>query len=169
MIAINNIRSVLADWLVGMIFAAVEFSAGFRLTFERSGDAADKPQVLYLDTKAMTYIGKLEQWENFVQSLPFKARRTENDEPAIAYRLMLLLGAEVSNVELASDGTLTIETTDGESITVVGRDDVWEESWSLAEPANVAGEESTPRFVICDSEGGVFTCFTPFTSRSENG
>lgn len=66
-------------------------------------------------------------------------------------RLMLLVGAKVKDVRLEQDGTLTIDTTDDETITVAGNDDVWEESWSLSEPEDVAGENA--RFVVCDSEG----------------
>jgi len=147
-----DFESILTEWLLGMVLASFEFSAAFRLRFERFGtDTDNKPQVLYLDIKAMSYIGDLEQWKDFVESLPMEARRSEKDEPAFAYRLMLLIGAEVNAVVLASDGTLSIGTTDDEPITVVGKDDVWEESWILAEPENVAGENA--RFVNCDSEG----------------
>jgi len=151
--ATENIKQMLNDLLLGMTLVAMEFSAGFRLRFERPANTSDKPQVLYLDIKAMTYFGELEQWKNFVQSLPIKARRIENDEPAIAYRLLLMIGSEISGVELGYDGTLTIETTDNESITVVGKDDVWDESWLLVEPEDVAGGNA--RFVSCDSMGGL--------------
>ena len=147
-----NLQSVLTEWLLGMVLVSFEFSAGFRLRFERSqSDADNKPQVLCLDIKAMSYIGDLEQWKNFVKSLPLEARRSEKDEPAFAYRLLLLIGAKVNTVQLASDGKLGIGTTDDESITVVGTDDVWEESWIVAEPEDVIGENS--RFVACDSNG----------------
>jgi len=146
-----DFKSVLTDWLLGMALVAFDFSAGFRLRLERSEIDTDKPQVLYLDVKAMAYIGDLEEWKSFVQSLPMKARRGEEDEPAFAYRLMLLVGAEVRGVGLEHNGTLIIDTADNETITVTGKDDVWEESWSLSEPEDVAGENA--RFVVCDSEG----------------
>ena len=147
-----NLQSVLSEWLLGMVLASFEFSAGFRIRFERIGsEAENKPQVIYLDIKAMSYVGDLDQWKDFVKSLPFEARRTEKDEPAFAYKLMLLIGAEINSVQLACDGTLSIGTTDGEPITVVGKDDVWEESWILAEPEDLSGWSA--RFVTCDSQG----------------
>jgi hypothetical protein len=152
-----HLKSVLTEWLLGMVLVSFEFSAGFRLRFERLGsDDENKPQVIYLNIKAMSYIGDLDQWNDFVKSLPMEARRSETDEPAFAYRLMLIIGAEVNAVHLASDGTLSIGTNDGESITVVGKDDVWEESWMLAEPEDVAGENA--RFVACDSKGELSSC-----------
>jgi len=155
MSTVISIRSILTEWLLGMVLVSFEFSAGFRIRFERpGGDAENKPQVIYLDIKAMSYIGDLDQWKGFVKSLPMEARRSETDEPAFAYRLMLLIGAEVNVVDLTHEGTLIIGTSDGESIAVVGKDDTWEESWILAEPEDVIGENA--RFITCNSSGELF-------------
>lgn len=148
----DYVKSTLTDWLLGMILVAFDFSAGFRLRFERPG-ASDKPQVLYLEIKSKMLIGNVNKWQEFVQSLPLKARRGELEDPALAYRCMLLVGAEITGVELSGDGSLDIETGDNEAINIKGQDEVWEESWILSEPREVVGNNA--RFVICDSHGAV--------------
>lgn len=79
-----DFKSVLTDWLSGMVLVAFNFSAGFRLRFERCESDIEKPQVLYFEVNAMAYIGDLKKWKSFVRSLPIKARRGEEDEPAFA-------------------------------------------------------------------------------------
>ena len=148
------LEGMLNEWMVGTIFASFEFSAGFVLKFERIKATPPKPQVFYLDIKADSYIGDRKEWENFVKSLPIKEYGTEENKPAFAYRLMFLLGAEMLGVNLKNDGTIILNIKDDDFITVNGRDDVWDESWSLYESRDLAGEDA--RCIVCDSEGKIF-------------
>jgi len=151
---LDNIKSLLSEWLVGTIFASINFAVGFTIRLERTETSDKKPNVLNLDIRSTARFGNEGEWKHFIDSLPFKTRRGEIDEPALAYRLMLLLGAMISEVELKGDGSISISTTDGETFTVLGIEDVWEESWVLTEPRDVAGEQA--RSIICSSEGSVF-------------
>lgn len=154
MTKLDNMRELLAEWLVGTVFVSVSFAAGFTLRFERPETSYEKPNVLYLDIKATARVGDESKWKQFVDSLPFKARRDEIDEPALAYRLMLLLGSTVSDIELKDDSSIYITTTDHETLVVMGVEDVWEESWALAESKEIAGENA--RSIICTSHGDVY-------------
>ncbi|MCP1674013.1 hypothetical protein J2T57_001112 [Natronocella acetinitrilica] len=150
----SRLQAILGEWLVNMTLASFEFSAGFRVQFEsRETDEIDRPKVMILEIKSMSHIGEIDEWNNLVESLPKASRRTERHEPAFAYGLMLLVGVTVNAVRVEQDSTLIIETSDGESITIAGRDDVWEESWILAEPEDVAGVAA--KFAACDSQGAI--------------
>lgn len=152
MTKVIDFQSVVNEWLSGTVFAAFGFSGSFRLRFESAeNENVDKPHVLYLDIKSMVYVGDLKKWKIFVHSLPMNARRGEEDEPALAYRLMLMIGSEIKRADIARDGTLTIDTSDNESITIGGKDEVWDESWILREPEDVAGKHA--KFILCDSQG----------------
>ncbi len=134
---------------------AFDYSAGFRLRFEHTNVEKDKPNVIHLEIKSGCYFGKDEQWSDFIESLPLKIRRSEKGDPALAYRLMLLIGASVCGVDVREDGNLTIETTDKETLTIQGRDDVWDESWIMSEPKEISGNKA--KFIICDSKGNFFS------------
>ena len=110
--------------------------------------------MLSLDLRSGVRVGNEDDWKRFISSLPLQARRGEKDEPALAYRLMLLLGATIREVNLLDDGSISIGTTDGETITVQGLEDVWEESWVLEEPREVAGDNA--KSITCRSDGKIF-------------
>lgn len=147
----KNIKDLINDWLVGMIVASFSFSAGFVIRLEREKISDGKPNVLYLDIKAVARSGDLVSWERLVASLPYKARRGEDDEPALAYMIMLMIGSEVTAADLSNDGILSISTTDDETLYISGVDDVWDESWVLRENSELGGEN--PRTIICSANG----------------
>lgn len=148
-------ESILSQWLVGMNLASFEYAGVFSLQFEQSGRVTDKPKVLRLDILAKTYINDMGSWNSFVHSLPIKDRRTEKDHPAFAYRLMVLIGATIIEVELKKNRTLVMKTSDGEDIAVLGEDDVWDDSWWLYEPDDVA--KGNEHFVTCSSRGELYS------------
>ncbi len=149
----KNVKDLINDWLLGMIIVSFSFSAGFVIRLEREKISGEKPNVLYLDIKAAARSGDKASWEKLVASLPYKARRGEVDEPALAYMIMLLLGSEITSVDLDDDGSISISTTDGETLYISGVDDVWDESWVLSEASKICGENS--RAVICSASGNL--------------
>jgi hypothetical protein len=151
----KNVKDLINDWLLGMIIASFSFSAGFVIRLEREKISDEKPNVLYLDIKAAARSGDKASWEKLVASLPYKARRGEVDEPALAYMIMLLVGSEITSVDLDDDGSISISigTTDGETLYISGVDDVWDESWVLSEASEVCGENQ--RAVICSASGNL--------------
>lgn len=151
---LNEKKNLLTEWLVGTVFASIAFDAGFSIRLERSSVSNDKPNVLILNIRSIARIGDENDWKRFIDSMPLKARRGEEDEPALAYRLMLLLGAEVKGIDLHDDGSISIVTTDGETIVISGVEDVWEESWVLEESKEVT--KGAPRAVVCSSGGSIF-------------
>jgi hypothetical protein len=64
---------------------------------------------------------------------------------------MLLMGTEVTSTDLASDGSLTIVTADGDRIFIDGMDDTWDESWSLGVRRDSRGNNDEE--IICMSDG----------------
>jgi hypothetical protein len=136
-----------------MELVAVDYSAGFNLRFERKNNPIDLPNVLILEIKADAYVGDSASWSGFIKSLPLTSRRGENGEPALAYRLMLLIGSTVTFAKISENSDLIIETSDNEAITIVGNDDVWEESWIVRELGNV--NDPKLRFIQCLDNGTI--------------
>ena len=149
----SEIVKTMKDWLIGMIVASFNFSAGFIIRLERETPIPNHPNVLYLEFKSRAIFGDSESWSKFVDSLPLSARRGEPDEPAIAYMIMMMLGARITSVNLAEDGTLSIGTTDGDTLHLSGVEDIWDESWiiSVKTELNEVGEKE----ICCDSEGNL--------------
>ena len=148
----QEIKEIVAGWMQGMTFTSFSHAAGFSLQFEYGGFEPDRPKVLCLEIQARCYIGSIEDWNRFIAQLPLRARRTDSDEPALAYWLMLLMGANIHHVQIDGEGTLSIFTSDSEILTVEGIDDVWEESWILRQPPDLGKLE-----IVCDSQGNLTT------------
>lgn len=60
---------------------------------------------------------------------------------------MFLLGAEINDIELSGDRSISIVTTDDETVVVTGVEDVWEESWAVEESREIVGDN--PRIIVC--------------------
>lgn len=150
---LNEIRCLLSEWLVGTIFSTITFAAGFSIRLERSTLKDYKPNVLKLDIRSAARVGDEYDWKRFIQTLPLKARRGEEEDTALAYRFMLLLGAEIKGVDLLDDGSISIVTTDEETVVISGVENVWEESWALVESRDIV--EENPRSIVCGSDGKV--------------
>lgn len=126
---LNEIKHLLTEWLIGTVFTSITFTAGFSIRLERSSVSGDKPSVLILNIRSIARVGGESHWKRFIDSMPLKARRGEKDEPALAYyRFMFLLGAEINDIELSGDRSISIVTTNDETVVVTGVEDVWEES-----------------------------------------
>lgn len=149
----DRLDVTLEQWLLGMEIVAFDFHAGFRLRLERAEERSGCPQVLYLEVKARMLFDEEGKWDQFVALLPIKARRGEADEPALAYRLMLVMGAKVAGSDLLECGDLIISTSDNEKLIVKGTDDVWDDSWVLLEPDDLLGGGG--RLLACDSQGNI--------------
>lgn len=150
---LHELSTLLSSWLSGMTLVSMTYAAGFTARFEREQYCKDKPNVLRLIIKSSARFDNDEEWKYFISSLPQNVRRGESGDPALAYRLMLALGALISNVELSHDGSLGLSTTDGELLFIPGLEDVWEESWILEELKDVVGPDA--KSFICDASGKV--------------
>lgn len=150
---LDKISTLLLDWLTGMVLVSVNYASGFTLRFERESSDNDKPSVLNLIIRSYARFGSEEDWMSFLGSLPIKIRRGESGDPGLAYRLMLALGSQIQNIELASDGSISLFTTDGEVLVIPGTEDVWEESWVLEELKEIVGDDS--KSIVCDSSGKI--------------
>ena len=151
---LDQITTLLSDWLTGMVLVSINYAAGFVVRLERDQPEKDKPSVLRLTIKSSARFGSEENWKGFLSSLPLKARRGEIDEPGLGYRLILALGAQIKDIKLQDDGLLSLSTNDKEELVIPGTEDVWEESWALEELKEVAGEEA--KSIVCDSYGKIF-------------
>lgn len=149
----EEITKIMKEWLIGMVVASFNFSAGFILRFEREEPRSNHPNVIYLEFKSQAIFGSSENWSKFLRSLPLSPRRGEPDEPAIAYMIMMMLGAKISSVNLSEDGTLSIGTTDGDTLHLRGIEDVWDESWILSVKSELT--ETSDEEICCDSEGNI--------------
>lgn len=150
---LNEIKHLLTEWLVGTVFASITFAAGFTIRLERVLVSSGKPSILMLNIRSVARVGDEAEWKRFIDSMPLEARRGEEDEPALAYRFMLLLGAEINDIELHDDGSISIFTTDKEAVVVTGKEDVWEESWVVEESREIASDN--PRSIVCRSDGHI--------------
>ena len=92
----------------------------------------------------------MKDWNRTIKQLPFRSRRTDPDEPALAYWFMLLMGSTIDHVRITDDGALSMFTNDLEVLTVEGADDVWDESWILRQPPDLGKLK-----IICDSQGNL--------------
>ena len=106
--------------------------------------------MLCLEIKAKCYVGSIEDWNRIIEQLPFRSRRTDPDEPALAYWFMLLMGSTIDHVRINEDGALSMFTSDSEVLTVEGTDDLWNESWILQQPPDLGNLK-----IICDSQGSL--------------
>jgi hypothetical protein len=148
----QEFKEIVTGWLHGMTFTSFSHTAGFTLQFEYAGFEADRPKILCLEIKARAYVGSIEDWNRFMEQLPHRARRTDSDEPALAYWLMLLMGSTIHHVQIDGEGALSLFTSDSEVLTVQGTDGVWEESWVLRQPPDLGKLE-----IVCDSQGNLTT------------
>ena len=152
----DTILSMLSDWLNGMILASFTYSAGFILRLERDVLVTNKPNVLFLTIRSSAIFDSKEEWSDFVNLLPMKTQQLDEDEPAVAYRLMLNLGKKIKKIEFGGNNTLIlyIANLDGEKLLIPGVDDVWEESWVVEELEELAGHAK--RTILCDAFGKIF-------------
>ena len=149
----NGDSGIRKEWLANMTIAAFEYAALFRIRLESNIHTRKTPNVLYLELRSRTYFGNYTEWTKLVESMPFPARREEFDYPTFAYRIMLSIGSDITNVEILDDGTLILFTSDEEKITISGLEDVWEESWILTEAKDLPNASN--KQIICDSQGKI--------------
>jgi len=150
---LDELSTLLFDWLTGMILVSVNYAPGFTVRFERETSDNGKPDVLHLIIRSSARFGAEEDWKTFLNSLPIKVRRGDIDDPGLAYRLMLGLGSQIQGIDLAPDGTLSLSTTDHEIFVIPGIEDVWEESWVLEELQEIVGDEA--KSFVCDASGKI--------------
>lgn len=149
----DDISTVLLEWLTGMVPVSVNYAAGFAVRLEREISKKGKPNVLHLTIRSSARFGSQEDWKSFLSLLPIKDRRGETGDSGLAYRLMLMLGSQIRDIELTFDGTLSLSTTDMEVLIIPGIEDVWEESWVLEELEEIAGDDA--KSIVCDSSGEI--------------
>lgn len=152
----RQIDTLLNILMEEMVVAAFTYAASFTVRLERNRrrERDGRPGVLVLDPKATWWIGEREAWDTFLASLPLRARRIDPQEPALAYRLMLLIGTTITTATLGADGTLTLATEDGEAITIQGTTAIWDESWTLYVPPDVPGHDQW--YIECLPDGACF-------------
>lgn len=149
----NDHSGILKEWLANMTIAAFEYAASFRIRLESNVRTRKTPNVIYLELRSTVYFGSYTEWTNLVESMPFPARREEFDYPTFAYRIMLSIGSDITDVEILDDGTLILFTSDNEKITILGLEEVWEESWILTEAKDLPNASN--KQIICDSQGKI--------------
>lgn len=66
---------------------------------------------------------------------------------------MLSIGSDITNVEILDDGTLILFTSDNEKITILGLEEVREESWILTEAKDLPNASN--KQISCDSQGKI--------------
>jgi hypothetical protein len=154
----SEIQRVLSMLLDNMVVAAFEYAAGFRIRLERELSEGSPnnllPFHLTLDLRGNWWVGERAEWISLMNGLPLKARRGEPDAPFMAFRLMLMVGATITEVTIATDSSLSLSTSDGEVLHVEGKEAVFEESWLIEAPPDIPGYDQW--YVGCGSQGQLF-------------
>ena len=150
------VEAIIKKLLIGTYLTAMHYAAGFRVEFSREGNPPDPamPMVVWLTMRSQWWIGEREKWEALLKKAPIHYAGCEADEPMLAYALMCLHGARIEDVALYDDSTLTLVTSLHANIHLSGKDDTFEESWSIDIPLDVPNHELWS--VVCSDTGELF-------------
>jgi hypothetical protein len=73
------------------------------------------------------------------------------ETPLQASTLIMMLGSQISRVEVGENSNVSIALSDGRVLTVQGVNEQWEESWFLELPVDDPDREEWS--IVCNSQG----------------
>lgn len=110
------------------------------------------PPLFCLRLRGLWRIGERSEWDLNVQQFPLRGvAPTPSEAPMQAALLITKLGNKIRRIEVGDDCTLTLELSDGSSLTVQGIGGGWDESWMLELPVDDPDRDQWQ--IICESHG----------------
>ncbi len=110
------------------------------------------PSLFCLRLRGRWWVGDQENWVLSTQKFPMKAAAPMPIEtPLQASTLIMMLGSQISRVEVGENSNVSIALSDGRVLTVQGVNEQWEESWFLELPVDDPDREEWS--IVCNSQG----------------
>jgi len=149
------VRTIATRLLVGTRPTEFRYSGLFSLDFSRESRPSDPklPMVVALTFRSDWWIGDKSEWLQFLSKHPEGFLEGKFEDAIKGYALMCLglSGARVDSVDVDSAGSLSIRTSVGKTLTLSGREDIFEESWIIDVPPGVPNHEFWS--VVCTDRG----------------
>lgn len=153
----SDAQLVLRKWIVGARIVGFEFRGAFQIFLERGEAAGITRHTIIQPGGGALSVSDGQEWEHFWRSMPLPARRTDPDEPALAYWLMLANDATIVDMRVKADGSMVAETSDQEIILISGVNSFGDVSWSVRNVPPSSPEK--PYLVECNAAGEIWSNF----------
>lgn len=167
---VNELEYRMKALLVGAEIANFEYWSEFIVRIQRDNsnrsaeierlwEGTRIPPLFWLRLRSSWRVGDVEEWAARVSSFPIKRGSGYPIEgPLQASVLMQLLGEQIVDLSLATNGDLQIDLSHSWSLLISGRSK-WDESWMLELPSD--DSDRTEWWVKCDSKGELDAQFGP--------